>query len=143
MLTEYNPSATVQCKEETQLLILGREDFLNLIKDNFEITRKILEEISTRLYHADVEIVDLSFEPIPHRFINTILVLAQKSPKLEKNQMIINIPLTHKELAEIIGTRRELVTKILSNLKKEKLIEIQKDRKIKLIDVKGLKKLLK
>ena len=57
--------------------------------------------------------------------------------------MIINIPLTHKELAEIIGTRRELVTKILSNLKKEKLIEIKKDRKIKLIDVKGLKKLLK
>jgi len=139
LLTTYNPSATVKCKEETQVLILGREDFLNLIKNNFDITRKILEEISTRLYHADIEIVDLSFESITYRCINTLILLGQKTPEVDRNQMIINIPLTHKEFAEIIGTRREFITKFISNLKKEGLIEILKDRRILIKDVKGLK----
>ena len=98
LLTTYNPSATVKCKEETQVLILGREDFLNLIKNNFDITRKILEEISTRLYHADIEIVDLSFESITYRCINTLILLGQKTPEVDRNQMIINIPVSYTHL---------------------------------------------
>ena len=143
LLTDYNPSATVQCKVKTKLLILGREDFLNLIRGNFEITQRILAETSRRLYHADIDIVDLSFESILHRFISTILLLAKKTPEIESNQKIIDIPLTHKEMGEIIGTRRELITKILSKLKKDKYIEISRDRRIKIIDVKGIKRLMR
>lgn len=143
LLTEFNPSATVECKEEAKLLIIDREDFLVIIKDHFEITMRILEEISRRLYYADIEIVDLSFESIMHRFIKTILLLAKKPASKDKNQMEINIPMTHKEIAEIIGTRRELVTKIISQLKKDDMIDVLKDRRIIIKDVKKIRQLLK
>ncbi|NLT67142.1 MAG: winged helix-turn-helix domain-containing protein, partial [Acidobacteria bacterium] len=50
---------------------------------------------------------------------------------------IIDLKITHQELAEMVGTSRETVTRVLTRLKDQGIIEVDQ-RRITMIDAKAL-----
>lgn len=81
---------------------------------------------STRNYNF-IEII--SHKSITNRLVSLLLILAERNGTQVNNGIILNFTITHKTLAQIIGSNRVTVTRILSELLQTKLIAIQK-RKI-------------
>jgi len=69
--------------------------------------------------------------------IQTLLTLGERFPDSD-NESTIKITLTHQQLAELTGLSRETVTRELSHLRQEKLIEISQHR-IRLLDMEALR----
>ncbi len=68
--------------------------------------------------------------------IQTLLILSERFPD-SSNERTIHIALTHQQLAELTGLSRETVTRELSHLRQEKLIEISQHR-IRLLNIDAL-----
>jgi CRP/FNR family cyclic AMP-dependent transcriptional regulator len=66
-----------------------------------------------------------------------IYELAQKHGIRDAHGIIIDLKITHQELAEMVGTSRETVTRTLTRLREENIIEVE-DRRITLLDAKAL-----
>ncbi len=112
-------SANVTATEETELLMLRRGDFLHLIKNIPQIAIKLLAVLAGRLRKTDRKIEGLALSDVTGRITQTLLQLAEdQGVYTEKGAHIRNRP-THQDLANMSGTTRETVTRILKRLEKQ------------------------
>ncbi len=139
MLDEQKRSASASVLEDSVVLILNRSDFQMEILNNPLIALRLMQAISSRLRSADKQIEDLTFRNLPGRVASAIIELSKKHGiKTAAGQVKIDLKLTHQELAEMIGTAREVVTSILNDFRKAKCIAIE-EKHIIIIDLKELR----
>lgn len=124
MLDEEIRSASAQVIEDSNVYILSGKKFKDIMLKNPKTALKITKTLSSRLRTADQQIHDLTFRDLPGRVATTLISLAEKHGKKVPSGLRINVKLTHQELADIVGTAREVVTSILSAFKKANCIEI-------------------
>jgi len=127
-------SATVSALVDSEVIILRREDFMNLIETNPAISVSLLKEMAKRLRKSDTQIKRLSLFKAKERVASTILQLADTDKIEDKDVVEIrNIP-SQTELSKIAGTSREVFSKSLNDLIKDGLIK-KDGRKITILDV--------
>lgn len=130
--TEYR-SATAEAHEETRTLTLTSRDFLNFIATNRKITLKVMKTLCRRLRDANEEIKNFTFHDLSGRLATVLQSLAKKFPGEEDGVPFINLELTHRDLADMLGTTRESVTKLISSFKRDGAVD-QKGRTIYITD---------
>jgi CRP/FNR family transcriptional regulator len=86
-------------------------------------------------------IEELSFTTIRQRLIATLVKLAQTEGKKTDRGIVFLLPATHQELANQLGTVRELISRNLMRLQAEGLLDVDA-RQIVVRDLKGLSTLL-
>jgi CRP/FNR family transcriptional regulator/CRP/FNR family cyclic AMP-dependent transcriptional regulator len=117
-------SATVIAMEDSTLLIIQRNDFLYQIEKNPSIAKAILAEMSRRMRRADERIGNLILLDVYGRIARFLLDLARtEGTKVEGGVMIEKRP-TQQDIASIVGTSRETVSRVLNELNRRKLISI-------------------
>jgi CRP/FNR family transcriptional regulator, cyclic AMP receptor protein len=117
-------SASVVALEELELLTIWRSDFLNILRHNFSITHKILTELSLRLRRASRRIESLATMDVYGRLARFFLDLAQQSGVPHGDGLVAVTRPTHQAIANMIGTSRETVTRLMHDLvDRELLIE--------------------
>ena len=84
---------------------------------------------------------ELSFTTIRQRLISTLLKLAQSEGRKTAHGIEFQLPASHQELANQLGTVRELIARNLMRLQAEGLLDVDA-RQIVVKDVKGLNALL-
>ncbi len=82
--------------------------------------------------------MDIAQKNVRERLAEILLLLYHNFGTNENGDL--NIFLTREELAGIVGTATESVIRLLSEFKKDKLIELNK-RKIRLLDIPKLKRI--
>jgi CRP-like cAMP-binding protein len=125
--------ATVTAMEPCRLLIVSRGDFQNVLMRNEKISSRLLTILCNRLREAWSQIQNLSFASAETRILSTLNRLAQSSGVRDRRGVIINVKITHMELAEMAGTSRETATRIIIKLQAEGLLDIV-DHKFVLLD---------
>ncbi|UUZ82973.1 Crp/Fnr family transcriptional regulator [Paenibacillus sp. P26] len=75
---------------------------------------------------ANEKIYDLTFLGVRSRVVKTILRLSEEHGVRKTAGVLVAFKLTHQELANMIGTVRESVTKVLQELQEDQIIEIDK-----------------
>jgi CRP/FNR family cyclic AMP-dependent transcriptional regulator len=135
-------SATVETMEVSTFYIMKRSIFKKFMEESPKLCLKLLEITMERLRRANEQIYDLTFLSIRSRVIKSILHLSGKYGIPSEEGILINIKLTHQQLANIVGTARESVTKVLSDLQFEQIIEIRQ-KQILLINIEAMTKELK
>ncbi len=115
--------AFCEALEDTVLIRLSKVDFLNTLRHFPEITFKIMSAYSRRLRHLVSKIEDLSLHDIKSRLANYLL----NNYVIRNKQSVVRLSLTKKDLASILGTIPETLSRTLNYLKKEKLIAEEKD----------------
>lgn len=133
-----NPrSASVKTLQKSKIIVIEREKFLDkLLKDqNFMLN--VISIISERLILANENIQLLTFKNLQGRVASELIRLSESYGVSENNGLKIDFPVKHNFLAELIGTSRETVTKILNQFKAENSIDIV-DKYITIIDKKKL-----
>jgi CRP/FNR family transcriptional regulator/CRP/FNR family cyclic AMP-dependent transcriptional regulator len=120
-------SATVISVEDSELLLLKREELLEQISQNPRLALSLLIEFSKRLRRADKQISNLALLSVYGRVAGILLQLSEERGERKKDGLIVieNRP-THQEIADMSGTTRETVTRILSKLQKAGAIVIEK-----------------
>ncbi len=118
-------SASVETIQETEVFILAKADFINLLKSHSAISIHLLKSLSKRLRSLTEKMEGVMAKNIEDRTLQTLQILSRFFPKKE-------ILLSHEELATIVGATRARVTEVLDSLKSEGKIELH-HRKIQLL----------
>lgn len=135
MLSQYPLSATATVIEDAAVCFIPANQFFDLIKSEPKFSMKVLETSAINWNQATKLITILAQKTAKQRLSEMLLWLKEMFG-LDENDCI-DVKLSREELANMIGTSTEASTRLLSDLRKEKLIASE-GKKIKLIDIHGL-----
>ncbi len=133
-----NYPASASAVGDTEVLFISRKDFQNLCREHPEVSLKVIAVVGSRLRRLVEIIEELSFTTVRQRLIAVILRLAEQSGKPSKDGLILQMTMSHQELAAELGTVRELVSRNLSRLQAEGFLHVD-GRKILIKDLPALK----
>ena len=125
LLDRQPRSANVVAVEDTQLLGLDREAFQNHLTAQPSTALAILAEMSRRLRYADEVIGNLALLDVYARVARLIRDLAQKQGEPADGGLLIKERPTQQEIAGLIGTSRETVSRALNDFTRRGLLEMQ------------------
>lgn len=127
--------------EDVEIAFISRRDFNAYCLEHPEVALKVLSVVGARLRRLVGIIEELSFTTIRQRLISALLKLAQSEGKKTERGIEFQLPATHQELANQLGTVRELISRNLMRLQAEGLLVVDA-REIVVKDMKGLSALL-
>jgi CRP/FNR family transcriptional regulator, cyclic AMP receptor protein len=105
------------------LLTIHRRDFEKLLKSRPNLTYALLKTLSDRLRWADSEIESLSFNSVLGRIAHLLLDLGDRYGKKTPRGVRIDLTLSHQEMADMAGTAREMVTRVLQRFVRTNCLE--------------------
>jgi CRP/FNR family transcriptional regulator len=127
--------------EDVEIAFISRHDFQAYCLQHPEVALKVLVVVGARLRGLVGIIEELSFTTIRQRLISVLLKLAQSEGRKTAGGIEFQLPASHQELANQLGTVRELISRNLMRLQAEGLLDVDA-RQIVVKDVKGLNALL-
>jgi CRP/FNR family transcriptional regulator len=121
---------TAEMMEPGQANFIPRDSLLQFLKDNGEVALRVAEQLSRNYYTAFEEIRTLGLSTSPsEKFAKLLLSWSSQSPSNQAPQtdgpLQIKLTLTHEEIAEMIGTTRETVSRLFSDFKKRQLLQLK------------------
>jgi CRP-like cAMP-binding protein len=129
--------ASAVAVEDAEIAFISRRDFQAFCLEHPEVALKVLSVVGTRLRRLVGIIEELSFTTIRQRLIAMLIKLAQTNGKTTERGVEFQLPATHQELANQLGTVRELISRNLMRLQAEGLLEVDA-RQIVVKNLKGL-----
>jgi DNA-binding response OmpR family regulator len=130
---------TAAAMEETELAIIPKEDFAELINTNNEVALQFIRLLAKNISDKEQQLVELAYNSLRKKVAKALVTLQLKYPQKGKDNFSIDI--SRESLASIAGTATESLIRTLSDFRSEKLIDIQ-DGSIIIINQKKLEKLL-
>ncbi|RCW49874.1 MULTISPECIES: Crp/Fnr family transcriptional regulator [unclassified Halanaerobium] len=121
------PASAVTMKK-TDLIIFNQADLENVIMENPAIGIKLLQEMSTRLRRAQQNVRDIALKDSSGKMASLLTFLSQKYGIEKNGNIILDIPLTQQELASMIGSSRETVSRMLSRFESEGIIKTSRKK---------------
>jgi CRP-like cAMP-binding protein len=115
-------SATVVAKEDSLLASISSSAFIELIYTNCNFASTVLQRLTSQIRRLTERVFEVETLKVPNRIRAKLLHLAQTQAVIVNNEAIISRAPTHVELACLIGTHREAVTRELNKLKEKKII---------------------
>ena len=132
----YPASASIY--EDSTIGIIRNSDLEALIQNNAVFALKFIKVLAIKLVFAQNKIKDLAFNDVFARTASQLLKLSKEYGMESDKGITINIDLSRQELADMVGTTRETVSRAISKFKKEKSITEERDKLI-LLNIEKLK----
>ncbi|MBI3518255.1 MAG: response regulator [Bacteroidetes bacterium] len=117
---KYTNSATAL--EDSEILMIPKEDFFSLIYKNAEVSRRFIEMLSDNLRDKEQQLVKLAYNSVRKRVAEALVKLSDKYKKENDQKFSMNV--SREDLANMVGTATETVIRTLSDFKEDKFIEI-------------------
>lgn len=126
------------CMEDAEVLALDRELLISYMESNSSLLWMFYRELALDLRRSYRQIKNLSLRDARLRLGSKLFALAHVHGKQSSKGVLITIALSATELAGMCSLARESVSRILGELKKLKILEIEK-KKITVLDVETLR----
>lgn len=110
--------ANARALSKTHLLFLDRGKFIDLITGKPNLIMNLLALLSMRLREFTIQVENLSLKEIPGRLAFYLLYLAQE----QENKNLVKLNISKVQLANLLGTGPESLSRALSSMKTKKLI---------------------
>jgi CRP/FNR family cyclic AMP-dependent transcriptional regulator len=125
----------VKALQPSTMLVLGWEDFEELVLRNPGVAIKTIRLLSERLAVSEGRLSDLIRKEVPARLATLILTLSEhQGIVMGDGSHMLPTRYTHQQLASMVGSNREAVTRAFGKLRKAGAVEIR-DRHIYVTDV--------
>jgi len=117
---------TAEAIDPCQINFVRREDLLRLLREHNEIGYRLAEKLSDKYSSAirEFSLFALS-RSVGDRLAKLLLKLSSLDDEADKQHPRVEM-LTQEEMAQMIGTSRETVTRLLAELRKQKIVEIKR-----------------
>ena len=126
---------------ETEMAFISRKDFRDYCLAHPEVALKVLAFVGARLRRLVGIIEELSFTTTRQRLISMLVRLAQGEGRKTEKGIEVLLPGSNQELANQLGTVREVISRNLMRLQAEGLLEVDA-RQVVIRDIRGLAALL-
>lgn len=126
--------------EACSMVFFPKQVFIDFIKNNPEVSLKMLAAYAKRLKALMAQIEDLSTKEVSSRFIKYIIREIKKSGTASLPEPFIKLKVPKSTIASYIGTTIETLSRTLNKLQKDNIIRLQ-DKRIIVIDPEALEKL--
>lgn len=130
---------TAGAMEETELAVIPKEDFDELVNKDFEVAKKFIQLLAKNISEKESHLLGLAYNSLRKKVAEALILLQKKYNG--KNEEKFAIDINRESLATIAGTATESLIRTLSDFKNEKLIDI-KNGSIIIINPKKLEQLL-
>lgn len=111
--------------EPGQANFIPRDSFLQLLKDFPEVAVRVAQQLSRNYYTAYEEIRTLGLSASPSEKLARLLLSWSTKTIQDDGSAQVKLTLTHEEVAEIIGTTRETVSRLFSEFKRKQLFQMK------------------
>lgn len=125
LLDDLPRSASVVAAEDSAVLILKRDQFVEHIKNSPATGLNIMGELSRRLRRADELISNLALLDVYSRVAHIMIDLAKRDGQEVEEGILIKERPTQQDIASMIGTSRETVSRVLSEFQKRGFVEMR------------------
>lgn len=122
LLDDAPRSASVVAQEKSELAILSRGVFFDLLKSDFVLTRALLSAFSARLRRANATIEGLAALDVKARLARYFRELATTRGRKAGGGWAVVVRPSQREIADTIGSSRETVSRTMSQMAEEQLI---------------------
>jgi len=98
------------------------------LRENPELPMLLLQGLSSRILQTEMMIETLAHRDMGSRLVSFLLILCRDFGVPDRDGVTIDLKLSHQAIAEAIGSTRVTVTRLLGDLRKQKLISIAKKK---------------
>lgn len=122
LIDERPRSASVEAVEPCEILYLSKSAFMTCLRDNFEVAMLILRSVISRLREADRKIASLALMDVHGRVARLLMELAREVDG------VWVVDTGSEEMARMVGASREMVSRVLKEMRDSGLIRRDKRR---------------
>lgn len=140
-ISNHPYEVTAEMLEPGQANFISRDALLQFLKQHGEVALRIAEQLSQNYFVAYEEIRTLGLTTSPAEKLAKLLLSWCPDKSQENGSAQIKMTLTHEEIAEMIGTTRETVSRLFSDFKKKQLLQV-KGSTLVLRDKRALEKMV-
>lgn len=119
MFGEQKRSASVVAVVAADLVMISKQEFRQLMEDNFEIAWRIMCNLSARLRNADRKIESLALMDVYGRVAGLLIDMAEDVD----GESVVVRKISKQDIAKMIGASREMVSRVMKDLSQQGLIE--------------------
>lgn len=130
--------ATAEAIVSTKLIAIPVRQFERLMMSTPSIAIKMMRVMGDKIRELQEKLQVLSGQDVKHRMLSFLLQLAEQHGVTTEDTITINLPMTHQEFANSIGTTRETINRLLNQMSKDELLQVDRNR-IVIIDIEALK----
>ena len=124
-ISNHPYEVTAEMIEPGQANFIPRDALLRFLRDHGEVALRVAQQLSLNYFTAYEEIRTLGLTSSPaEKFAKLLLSWSPESGNSD-GQAQIRLTLTHEEIAEMIGTTRETVSRLFSDFKKKQLVQVK------------------
>ena len=116
-------AASVVSTEPCEFVVITKDDFNALLKDNFDLAMVIMRGLVKRLREADRKIESLALLDVYGRVARVLIEYSEEIG----GQKIVKNKLPRQDIAKMIGASREMVSRVMKGLEVGGYIEIRED----------------
>lgn len=124
LIDEAPRSASVMTVEDCRLSIISKHDFATCLKNHPEIALSLIKDLSRRMRSLTENVKSLALMDVYGRVARTLLNLSVP----EEGKMVVRERLTQKDIANMVGASREMVSRILKDLSVGGYITVDRKR---------------
>ena len=121
LLSDEPRSATVQALEQTVCGVISKVDFINWLKSHPDVAISLLGVLSEKIRFLTEKVKQMALSNVYERTIKVLQDIASK----EGDTYVIHNRPTQQELANMVGSSREMINKIMKELTKGGYIAIE------------------
>jgi CRP/FNR family transcriptional regulator, cyclic AMP receptor protein len=140
LLEETNYKDTAKALEATELAVIPREDFDDLVNKNHQVMRKFIQLLAKNISEKETHLLGIAYNSLRKKVAEALILLNNKYHENNNEEFVID--LSRESLASIAGTAKESLIRTLSDFKNENLIDIKKDGSITILNQQKLTHLL-
>jgi len=116
-------SANVTALSETELIMLRRSDFLGLLEEYPQISISLLRELASRIRKSDMHVSSLSLHDAMGRISTALVHVAEQTGRTRGDSIIIPKIPVQQDLANLAGTARETISRVMAHFEQAGFIE--------------------
>jgi CRP/FNR family transcriptional regulator, polysaccharide utilization system transcription regulator len=121
LLEDQRYRETAVALEESEVVLIARDDFFSLIHNNRDVANKFIKILSDNLADREERLLKLAYNSVRKRVAEALLLVERQSAEPGKK---MGLSISREDLANIVGASQETVIRTLADLKDEKLIDI-------------------
>lgn len=106
-----------EAADECTICVMSQTDVEHLLLSKPRVALRFMELMASRLHEVETRMENVAFKSVPARLASFLLQLAE-----DDNDQIVGI--SHQDLADMVGTYRETVTRILNEFRTQGLIKL-------------------
>jgi CRP/FNR family cyclic AMP-dependent transcriptional regulator len=115
---------TAETIDPCQINFVKRDDFLRFLKEDVDACFKVAEQLGEKYHNACKEVRSLGLShSAAEKLASLLLEWSSKNGAAGKPEGRLTLRLTHEEIAQMIGTSRETVTRLFADLKKRQILQ--------------------